>query len=82
MIENKNKKIEFDYDKGGSSTERRTLFVTDVSDSLIKGIDLNRSGWRSFSTVKMSNISTAALKAEEKRIVELNLPDDHQIILK
>ena len=44
MIENKNKKIEFDYDKGGSSTERR--------------------------------------KAEEKRIVELNLPDDHQIILK
>ena len=60
MNENKNKKIEFDYDKGGEAAtghfERRTLFVTDVSEGLIKGIDIDREGWRSYSTVKMSNI--------------------------
>ena len=46
MNENKNKKIEFDYDKGGEAAtghfERRTLFVTDVSEGLIKGIDIDQ----------------------------------------
>lgn len=71
---NENTKIEFDYNKG-STIERRTLFVTERSEALVKGIDVDKGGWRSFSVKKMTNIQSGPLSADQKRIVELALPD-------